>query len=249
MLPVFNVIGQPWIELQSIDSTNNYATALVHAGMAQHGTVVFAHEQIKGKGQRGKQWQSQKGQNIIMSVIIAPARLNPTQSFVFSMAIATGVHRFFKNYVCNEVTIKWPNDIYWRDRKAGGILIENIRQGLQWKYAIVGIGLNVNQTEFNGLTAKAVSLKQITGVTYNVIDLAKELCQNLQLSYDELKNDAAHIVQTYHAHLYKLNQKVKFKKDTRVFEATVKGVTAQGQLIVHHTMEEFFSIGGVEWMA
>src|SRR5256885_16124829 len=98
---------------------------LVHAGMAQHGTAVFTHEQTKGKGQRNRQWQSQKDQNIAISLVIEPKSLVISELFILSMTIATGVKHFFNSYTNGDVKIKWPNDIYWRDRKAGGILIEN----------------------------------------------------------------------------------------------------------------------------
>ena len=96
MQPVHSAIGQSFIELLQVDSTNNYATALAHAGLAQHGMVVFAHEQMKGKGQRNKQWIAQKGENITLSIIIQPENLSLTQFFLLSMCFAVGVQQFFK---------------------------------------------------------------------------------------------------------------------------------------------------------
>ena len=84
---------------------------------------------------------------------------------------------FFNFYAIDETSIKWPNDIYWRDRKAGGILIENILQGKKWKFAIVGIGININQTLFPASLPNPVSLKQITGKTFNVVELGKRALQ------------------------------------------------------------------------
>ena len=152
------LIGNPFIELQQVESTNNYATGAVHAGMAQHGTIVFAHHQTKGKGQHNRAWLADEGKNIAMSVILQPPGLALSQSFLISMATALGVQRFFSHYAGSETKVKWPNDLYWRDRKAGGILIENIVQGSEWKASIVGIGININQTAFENLENKAVSL-------------------------------------------------------------------------------------------
>ena len=121
-----NRIGSPFIELPTVDSTNNYAMGLVHAGMAQHGTAVFTHDQTKGRGQRSKNWNSEAKSNIAISVIIEPKELSPSQAFMLSKAIAVGTLYFFDSYAQTDVKIKWPNDIYWRDRKAGGILIENV---------------------------------------------------------------------------------------------------------------------------
>ena len=109
---------------------------LVHAGMAQHGVAVFTHEQTKGKGQRHKQWTATANENIILSIIIEPG-LSIDRQFLLSMYTAVAVQNFFAHYAGNDTKIKWPNDLYWRDRKAGGILIDNIVTGFNWKYAII----------------------------------------------------------------------------------------------------------------
>lgn len=241
-------IGNPFIELQQVDSTNNYATALAHAGMAQPGTAVLAHHQTKGKGQRTKAWETAAGQNITLSIILQPQGLVLSEAFLLSMAVAVGVQRFFSRYVPEEVTIKWPNDLYWRDRKAGGILIENILTGAAWKYAIIGIGININQTDFGELGLRATSLKQITGKTHDIVALAKELCASLEAAINQLLINKQQVINDYHAVLYKRFQKVKLRKDARVFEAFIKGVSTEGELITLHAMEERFAVGEVEWV-
>ena len=226
MASVFS-IGTPFIALQQVESTNNYATRLAHEGMAQHGAAVFAHHQTKGKGQRSKQWHGEPGKNIALSVLLQPGT-TLSQSFLISMAVAVGVHRFFSNYGGDETKIKWPNDIYWRDRKAAGILIENIIQGIDWKWCIVGIGVNVNQTSFDEVATKATSIKQITGKNFNPVSLAKELCMYLSESFDELQQSENDILTAYKSALFKLNEPVLFKKGTRMFSAVVKDVTING---------------------
>jgi BirA family biotin operon repressor/biotin-[acetyl-CoA-carboxylase] ligase len=242
-----NPIGQPFIELLSVESTNNYAMGLARAAMAQHGAVVFTHEQTKGKGQRSKEWVSEKDMNIALSILIEPKNLKVSELFLLSMMVAVGVRQFFLNYA-EEIEIKWPNDIYWRDRKAAGILIENVWQGNEWKFAVIGIGINVNQTDFGKLNSKAISLKGITGKHFEPVILAKELCKNLGDKYQLLISDPSQIIQQYKAHLYKLNEQVKLKKDNRVFEATFTDVTVNGQMVVHHAIEEKFDVGEVEWL-
>jgi BirA family biotin operon repressor/biotin-[acetyl-CoA-carboxylase] ligase len=241
-------IGLPFIELLTVDSTNNYAMGMVHAGMARHGMAVFTHHQTKGRGQRHKQWVSEANSNIAISIIIEPQGLGPSQLFLLSKAIATGALIFFKSYATTDVSIKWPNDIYWRDRKAGGILIENILQGNDWKYAIAGIGLNINQTRFGQLEHSAVSLKQITGKSFEPLLLAKELCKRVDEQYTILLSEPAEISNTYHSHLFRLNQKIRLKKGSQLLEAFVKQVTDQGQLVVQHGAEEQFNVGEVEWL-
>ncbi|MEI6947975.1 biotin--[acetyl-CoA-carboxylase] ligase [Paraflavisolibacter sp. H34] len=247
MVPA-NPLGSIFIELHSVDSTNNYAMALVHEGLAQHGTAVFAHEQRKGKGQRGKQWVSTRNENITLSVIITPFALNISKLFLLSMAVATAVHRFFSRYAGDETRIKWPNDLYWRDRKAGGILIENVLQGSEWKYAIIGIGLNLNQTDFPPMDRKAVSLKQITGSTHDPLSLAKELLGDLESALDQLRSQPDTIADHYRSHLFRRYQPVRLKQGERVFDASIKDVTDDGQLVVQHALEERFAVGEIEWI-
>ena len=136
----------PFIEVQTVDSTNNYAFSRIHAALAQHGMILFAHEQTAGKGQRGKKWLSAPGLDIAMSILLKPAPLAVTEQFRLSACVAVSVHELFKKYAGENVTIKWPNDLYWKDRKAGGILIESVvrspRSGAviasgAWQWAVV----------------------------------------------------------------------------------------------------------------
>ena len=246
--PPLKSIGQSFIELQSVDSTNNYATALIHEGMAQHGTVVFAHRQTKGKGQRNKTWVTGEEANIAMSVIVEPRGLLLSKLFLLSMATANAVFNFFSYYAKDQTKVKWPNDLYWNDRKAGGILIENILSGSDWRFAVVGIGININQTDFPGLQNRAVSLKQITGKDYDVLQLARELCSHLENSFKHMYSGEEMIKSNYHNNLYKLNEQVRLKKDARVFNATIKGVTQNGELITQQATEELFNVGEIEWI-
>jgi BirA family transcriptional regulator, biotin operon repressor / biotin---[acetyl-CoA-carboxylase] ligase len=248
LLSFYSSIGTPFIELQQVESTNNYATGLVHAEMAQSGTAVFAHYQSKGKGQRAKSWQGESGKNIALSVVLKGFPFSLSQSFLLSMATAVGVHNFFFAHAGSETKIKWPNDLYWRDRKAGGILIENIIQGNQWKAAVAGVGININQTQFGELGTKAVSLKQITGNSYEPVRLAKELCAHLANEFEMLAKQPSGIVEDYQKNLYKRGETVRLKQGSRVFDAVVKGVSNTGKLIVEHATEEQFAVGEVEWV-
>ncbi|MFL5740919.1 MAG: biotin--[acetyl-CoA-carboxylase] ligase [Flavisolibacter sp.] len=243
-----NPIGSPFIELPTVDSTNNYAMGLVRAAMAQHGTAVFAHEQTRGKGQRNRQWASQKDQNIALSLILETGSLPSSQLFILSMAVALAVWRFFNRYVAKDIKIKWPNDLYWRDRKAAGILIENLWQGGAWNFAIAGIGININQTSFAELSSKAVSLKQILNQEFDTVALAKQVCEEMNKSFSLLLKDPSEIISSYSSKLYKLEEEVRLKKDNRIFQARVRGVNTMGQLMVEHGVEEVFNVGEVEWV-
>lgn len=269
--PVTHTIGTPFIELQSVDSTNNYALAQIHANRSQAGTAYFASEQTAGRGQRGKSWATEKGANIIVSIVLNPGFLQPFQQFSLSACIAVATHHFMRHYAGDELTIKWPNDLYWKDRKLGGILIENILGGTNfepsdiipgqkqnpppssanstWKWSVVGIGLNINQTTFPSSLKNPVSLKQITGQHFDVLQMARALCLSIDYFYKECeRSGAAGIITEYNQALYKKNELARLKKGSRIFEATIQGVSESGKLLTQHAITEQFEHGEVEWI-
>ncbi len=225
-----------------------------------YGTAFFAYEQTAGKGQREKSWVSEKGLNITMSIVMDPRPLLISQQFHLNACVAVSVHEFFMKYAGETTRIKWPNDIYWQDRKAGGMLIESgviSRQSAvdsqqsttnKWDWAIVGIGININQTNFPDWLPNPVSLKQITGNDLDPVTLAKELCSCLDKNYRQLISEGFQdIFNRYNTNLYKRDQQQRFKKKNRVFEAIIKGVSPEGKLIVTHGIEEEFDFGEIEW--
>ena len=235
--------------LDTVDSTNNYAMGRVDAGLAKHGMLWFTKEQTAGKGQRGKTWATEKEKNIAMSLVLEPARLKITNQFHLNAAVALSCFDFFLKYGGDETKIKWPNDLFWRDRKAGGILIENKFQGKVWKWAVVGIGININQIKFDEGLLNPVSLKQITGKSYNTVDLANELYVLLMKNLGELKTkNVLILMELYNEHLYKINKKVTLKKGGVKFETVIKEVSAQGRLITVDAIEREFTFGEVEWV-
>lgn len=240
-------IGEPFIILSSVDSTNKYAMQDVHDQLSTHGRAYFAMEQTQGRGQRGRQWQSGVGENLLLSTVWHIQQPFPAHPFLFSMAMALGCYRFFNKYAGEETSIKWPNDLYWRDRKAGGLLIENVLQGSIWKAAVVGTGININQTRFDQGLTYPVSLKQITGKTFDPIVLAKELCAELEKTGQLWKEDPESIVNAYNAALYKKDQSHLFHSEQGSFEGIVKEVNADGQLILLCPDEQAFDHGSLRW--
>lgn len=238
-----------FVILGQVDSTNNYAMAKVHAGMAKHGDACFTSWQTAGKGQRGKEWQTGKGLNIALSIILQPTILKINEPFPLSAAIALASLTFFKFYGGKETTIKWPNDIYWRDRKAAGILIENVFQGKEWLWSVVGIGININQTKFEKEGANPVSLKQITGKSFDLVMLAKHLCQCiLEKAETLLTNPFNDLMNEYNSNLYKKEKLVRLRKNNILFETLIKEVSLTGQLITVDATERQFDFGEVEWV-
>lgn len=240
-------IGEPFVILSSVDSTNKYAMQEVHDQMSSHGKAYFAFEQTEGRGQRGKTWHSASGENLILSVVWHMDRPFPENPFLFSAAIALGCYDFFNKYAGDETSLKWPNDLYWRDRKAGGILIENSLQGSNWRAAVSGMGININQVEFGTGVVKPVSLRQITGKTFDPLVLAKELCAALEKRWEQWNEAPETILTQYNDLLFKKDQSHLFHSEQGSFEAIVKGVNAKGHLILLCPKEKAFEHGSIQW--
>ena len=223
--------------------------AQVHAGLAKHGMAWFARDQEAGKGQLGRQWQSEPGKNIALSVVLQPGVFKPLSGFYLSVVAALACYDLFSGYAGSETTIKWPNDIYWRDRKAGGLLIENVHQGTAWKYAVIGVGININQTTFSKALKNPVSLKQITGKDQDVEKLGEELYELLMKRVSTIETTSfEEILNLYNHHLFGRNKTVRLKKDNAVFETVIKGVNAKGQLVTVDAIERCFDFGKVKWI-
>jgi len=183
-------LGEPFIELATIDSTNIYAMDLVHKGLALSGSCYTADFQTAGKGQHGRVWESEKGQNLLSSYVLELKQLKtgkiwtPADQIGFSAAIALGARAFFAAFAGEQTKIKKPNDIYYSDRKAGGILIENLVRGKDWTWTVIGIGMNINQSSFstasaNQIAVNPISLQEITNLSWDLKKLQKHLSEAL----------------------------------------------------------------------
>ena len=184
------LLGAPFIELSTIDSTNIYAMDQIKLGLAKSGSCYTADFQTNGKGQHGRVWESSKGQNLLCSYILelntldALKNLTPTDQIGFSAAIALGARAFFAAFAGSETKIKKPNDIYFSDRKAGGILIENLVRGKEWTWTVIGIGMNINQSSFssaavNSVSSNPISLQEITNKIWDLKQMQQHLSEAL----------------------------------------------------------------------
>ncbi len=190
------LLGAPLIELSTIESTNIYAMAQIKEGLAKSGSCYTADFQTNGKGQHGRVWESSKGQNLLCSYILELKTLDalknwtPKDQIGFSAAIALGARAFFAAFAGSETKIKKPNDIYFSDRKAGGILIENLVRGQEWTWTVIGIGMNINQTAFstaavNSVSSNPISLQEITNQSWDVKKLQTHLSEALNMAIQD----------------------------------------------------------------
>lgn len=241
-------LGKPFIELLQVDSTNNYALNLIKNRLAVAGTCFFAHQQNNGKGQMGKKWQTTPSQNIILSIVADISTIHLQNQFGLVAMSALGCYDFFTKYAIDKTAIKWSNDLYWCDKKAGGILIETINQDDK-RFAIIGIGININQTNFDESLPNPVSLKQITGKTFNIIELAQELCNCIDKWYQILLENRFHLLlESYNNVLYKKNETVKLKNGNVVFKGIIQKVNEFGELEVNRGVTQLFKYGDLQWI-
>jgi len=247
-------IGLPFTELTEVDSTNIYAMNQVKTNMAGHGAAFLAQKQWAGKGQMGKVWEAESGQNILLSVVLDPKKLvfngSELEPSIVSMLIAVGCFNFFITYAGDETRIKWPNDIYWRDRKAAGILIENSFRGPIWQWSVAGMGVNINQTEFGTGLQKAVSLKQMTGKTFQVPALAKELCSHIEAALQMLVDKGPDtLLALYNNVLYKKGEQVQLDIEGKKITATICSVLSNGHLEIEteNGIKQSHALGAIQW--
>jgi BirA family biotin operon repressor/biotin-[acetyl-CoA-carboxylase] ligase len=250
------LIGLPFTELTEVDSTNIYAMNQVKTNMAGHGAAFLAQKQWAGKGQMGKVWEAESGQNILLSVVLDPKKLvfngSELEPSIVSMLIAVGCFNFFITYAGDETRIKWPNDIYWRDRKAAGILIENSFRGPIWQWSVAGMGVNINQTEFGTGLQKAVSLKQMTGKTFQVPALAKELCSHIEAALQMVVDKGpGTLLELYNNALYKKGEQVQLDIEGKKITATICRVLSNGHLEIEteNGSKQSHALGAIKWLS
>jgi BirA family biotin operon repressor/biotin-[acetyl-CoA-carboxylase] ligase len=227
-----NFLIVPIIKLDAIDSTNDYLKQLAKENELENYTIVIASEQTKGRGQMGAKWHSEPGKNLTMSILIKDVRLEGSNLFDFNVAIILGVMKVLSLLKIPDITIKWPNDIMAGTKKVGGMLIENALKSDGSFTSVVGLGLNLNQTNFKDLP-QATSLTCVTGDNYNAEEMAILLGKSMENYLLALPQNAALLWEAYHQMLFKRDYPVLFedKKGNR-FMGIIKSVTPEGRLAV-----------------
>ena len=232
-------IGIERIFREELTSTNNHAIKLLSVEKPREGTIIRTGYQTAGRGQPGNSWESEKDKNLLFSIILYPVMIRPDKQFIVSMALSLGINDFLKRHVSGS-SIKWPNDIYVKDDKIAGILIESSTIGEKIQYLVAGIGFNLNQEKFMSAAPNPVSLKQLTGVEYNPEDCINELSQYLDIRYEQLKKgDITNIKKDYSKHLFRYGKWSDFKAPEGSFPGIIKKVDEDGCLtIVKRSGEE-----------
>jgi len=223
--------------IDEIDSTNNFAMELIQNNAAEEGHIVSTNYQINGKGQVGAKWESDKAQNILLSIILKPLTLPALDNFHLNRFVSVAIMEFISETISTNTTIKWPNDIMVGNEKIGGILIENIIKQNNIYWSVLGIGINVNQLIFNNtFQPKATSLKRITSQDYNIKELTSSLFEKIISWYRTIQLRKYDLVsQIYTENMYRINVPSSFKTLDFEFEGTIEGVRDDGKLMIRNS--------------
>lgn len=218
------------IHLQEAGSTNSVLHAWLEKEPLPEGSVVVADDQTAGRGQMGNHWESEPGKNLTFSVVVYPTSIHPKDQFLLSQIAALSVKETFEMYV-KPIRVKWPNDIYWHDRKICGMLIENDLSGCTIANCIVGIGMNLNQAVFLSDAPNPVSLHQITGELYDREEVLHRFLQRFYAAYFRLLNGEREAIQAdYFAALYRKEGFYPYEDASGCFEARIHEIEPSGHL-------------------
>ena len=217
------------IHKEAIPSTNTYARELLDAGeLLPDMTLITTDDQCKGRGQKGNSWESEVGKNLTFSIVCHPDFVLPSRQFILSQAIALAVCG-----IDEHLQVKWPNDIYFEDRKISGTLIECDLQGKHIGNCIIGTGVNVNQTVFRSDAPNPVSLKQIYGKDFNREDILQKILDGFGFFYEMIRDGRqGEIQQKYLENLYRRTGWYDYEDADGTFEAEFVDIEPTGHLLL-----------------
>lgn len=227
---------KPTIEfIEQTESTNGLIRKRLTTEDLPQMFVLQTDFQSAGKGQHGNSWESEAGKNLLFSLLLKPTNIAVDKQFIVSQMISLAIKKVLDQYA-EGFSIKWPNDIYWNDKKIAGILIENTLQANKIKWMIVGVGLNVNQESFVSKAPNPISLFNIVGKELPI----HEILESILIDFEQLygSNDAAAIRDAYIENLYRGTGFHKFKAENQIFEARITNVFPDGQMELETTRDE-----------
>lgn len=218
------------IKLNAIDSTNRYLNDLAADIPLEDFAAVIAQSQTAGRGQRSAKWYSESGKNLIISILKKNLTTKIQRQFFLNMRVSLAVFKTLKNYNLPHLKLKWPNDILSGSKKISGILIDFSTQSNKIKQAIIGVGININQTHFANLP-QATSMKLILDQSFDVQDIAKQLIENMVYYFENLDDQA--VKSTYEELLFRANETSTFLDQNDIkFTGVILGVSDDGRLRV-----------------
>lgn len=196
-------------------------------------TVVVAKEQLKGKGQMGAKWQSKPGKNLTFSVLKNNLDLPISNGFLLNIGVSMAIYQSLRALYVPDLCIKWPNDILSGNSKICGILIENLLSGDKINTAVMGIGLNVNQQDFDTLH-NVTSLKLLLGSTFNLEEVLVLIIKNLETVFSDWEEiESGLLRKAYEDVLFRKDKPSTFENSGgELFMGFIRGVSEEGKLII-----------------
>lgn len=228
---------------EEIDSTNVKMHRLLQTEDLAEGTIIRTDYQLAGKGHADNSWQSERGQNLLFSMLLKPDFLAPGDAFQLSRIASLALYDVIDNQ-CIAVRIKWPNDMVVRDHKMAGILVENIIVGNTISQSILGIGINVNQTVFDPSIPDPTSLKAEKGCHLDMMDLLADFHRSLERWYHLLISGRMEtILESYRQKLYLLGLPAYYRSAAGEFRATIRDVRPSGELVLESGEGDILTFG------
>lgn len=220
-----------FIHLHEVSSTNDYLKTYTPAEDEEM-TVVTTDFQSEGKGQGTNTWESNPGENLLFSVLCHPKNVSAKRQFILSQAMALAIRDALRPYI-DDIEIKWPNDIYWNDHKLGGILIQCRLTGANVRDCIMGVGIDVNQQNFENLTKNPISIYQIIGREIDREELLHAIIDELQYYLHLIEeHNYDFIVSDYCASLYRRYGYHEYRDVDGKFLARFVTVEPSGHLVL-----------------
>lgn len=223
------------IHINATTSTNSTLEVLCNQNSLPELTCVYTNYQSAGRGQRGNSWESEDGANLLFSIVFFPHFLEANRQFLLSQVNALALQESLSKYTEN-IRVKWPNDIYWKDLKLCGTLIENDLLGMHLNHSIVGTGVNLNQKKFLSNAPNPVSLSQITGQTYCIETILHEILERTASYYELLKQGKDELITSrYFDVLYRREGYHTYRDKDGQFNARIVDIQPTGRLILEDT--------------
>lgn len=220
------------IHIAETHSTSLYLHLLSEQESVENFTLVRAEHQTAGRGQRGNSWEAEEGKNLLFSFLIRPSLLLAKNQFLLSQITSLCIKEELDNYA-DGFSIKWPNDLYWQDKKICGMLIENDLSGMYISQSIAGIGININQEQFTSSAPNPVSLKQITGQEHNKEEILQNILHQYYCYYMELEaGNTDNIAECYRNALFRRKGMHRYSDTEGEFMAEIIHVEPDGHLVL-----------------
>ena len=228
------------IKLDAIDSTNSYLKKLLLKENINDFTVVVSKHQTNGRGRNGNLWANKPSLNLAFSVYKRFINFSVNEKFMLNILSSISVYEVLKKYKLNNLTIKWPNDIMTENKKIAGILIENSVRGNKINHSVIGVGININQSQFLDLP-NATSVFLESGKKHSVEKIAVELKDAIKKNFTNFEIRETELIEFYNSVLYKRNLIADFTTvDAKKIHGTIIGVNKEGTLSLKQKNHKVF---------